>query len=355
MASWRATAQSLAPREAPHADRIGVPAQHPRGIDDVLDGVVVHDRTRLGLERPAALSGLEHDPVPAVQEHRRLEAGAGPKARVHEHHRQHLPLEAAGHLAALDPRGKRSSPSTSSGLQSSRARKSRLVTPAPPRVRRGADRPRAWEKESGGRSRRTCGSVAVPVRTLLANSARWTSTAGRSRCRPRSRPRPATRRTPSASRAPRELIADRDRVGDEPVALDHGDVGQRRRAGHGAAAEGAAEVAQGERIGERAAIATTAPIGRPPARPLANVSASGVTPNDSAALNAPQRPTPHCTSSNSSTAPRSSQSRRAASRNSGGAVPRAGEALHRLDQHRRHGIIDRRVERRDVVERRSSD
>jgi hypothetical protein len=53
----------------------------------------------------------------------------------------------------------------------------------------------------------------------------------------------------------------------------------------------------------RAGVATTAPIGRPPASPLANVKASGVTPTASAAANAPQRPTPHCTSSNSNVAP----------------------------------------------------
>ena len=143
-----------------------------------------------------------------------------------------------------------SSPSTSAGPQSSSARKSRLVTPAPPRGRRGADRPRAWENESGGSSRSTWGSVAVPVRIRRSKSARCTSTAGRSRCSPSSRPRPDTLRTPSAARAAREVLADRDRVGDEPLALDHVDVGERRRAGHRPAAEGAAEIAEGERVGE---------------------------------------------------------------------------------------------------------
>ena len=41
------------------------------------------------------------------------------------------------------------------------------------------------------------------------------------------------------------------------------------------------------------AVATTAPMGSPAASPLAKVRISGVTPYASAALKAPQRPTPH--------------------------------------------------------------
>ena len=65
-----------------------------------------------------------------------------------------------------------------------------------------------------------------------------------------------------------------------------------------------------------AGVAITAPIGSPEASPFAKVSTSGTTPTASAVVNAPQRPTPHCTSSKMSAAPRASQTRRAARRKS---------------------------------------
>ena len=99
-----------APGEGPDAERIGVAAQHPGGIDDVLDRRAIHHRARLGLQRPAALARLQHDGVPAVEEHRGLEAGAGPEARVHEHHRQDLLLQPAADLAPLDPGGQGQQP-----------------------------------------------------------------------------------------------------------------------------------------------------------------------------------------------------------------------------------------------------
>ena len=94
--------------------------------------VPVHHRAGLGLERPASLARLEHDAVAAVEEHRGLEAGPGAEAGVHEHHRQHLLLQPAAHLAPLDPGREREQALDLVGLQSSSARKSRLVTRAPP-------------------------------------------------------------------------------------------------------------------------------------------------------------------------------------------------------------------------------
>ena len=103
--SCRTVSQLPGAREGPHAEHVGVPAEHAGGILDVLDRRAVHHGTRLGLERPAALARLEHDAVPAVQEHRGLEAGARAKARVHEDHRHDLPLEPTGDLAPLHPVG----------------------------------------------------------------------------------------------------------------------------------------------------------------------------------------------------------------------------------------------------------
>ena len=107
-----------------------------------------------------------------------------------------------------------------------------------------------WEKDSGGSSRSTWGSVAVPVRMRRPKSARCTSTAGRPRCSPSSKPAAGHLADAERRGAAGEVLADLDRVGDQPIALDHGDVGERRRAGHRPAAEGAAEVAEGERLGE---------------------------------------------------------------------------------------------------------
>ena len=70
---------------------------------------------------------------------------------------------------------------------------------------------------------------------------------------------------------------------DEPLALDHVERGQRGRARHRPAAEGAAEVADCETRRRWPACATTAPIGSPDASPLAIVRMSGTTPNASAA------------------------------------------------------------------------
>ena len=60
-------------------------------------------------------------------------------------------------------------------------------------------------------------------------------------------------------------------------------------------------------------VASSAPIGSPPASPLATAVASGRTPASSAQNQAPQRPMPVCTSSYSSSAPWRSHSSRASS------------------------------------------
>ena len=170
-----------AARKAPDAERIGVAAEHAGGIDDVLDGVAVHDGAGLGLQRPASLPRLEHHRVPAVEEHGGLEAGAGAEARVHEDHRQHLLLEPPRHLAALDPGGQPQQALHLLGapvLQGQEVALGHASTSSRPASSRSASR---WENESGGSSRSTCGSVAVPVRIRRAKSARCTSTAGRSK------------------------------------------------------------------------------------------------------------------------------------------------------------------------------
>ena len=212
--------------------------------------VAVHHGAGLGLQRPAPPPRLQHDRVAAVEEHRGLEAGAGAEARVHEDHRQHLPLQAAGDLAALDPRRPaRAAPRSRRGT-SPRARGSRawsrehLLESSQQQVGLvGGERERRQQPEHL-RVRRGAGDDA-PARTAHAAPRRPAGP----RCRPSSRPRPLTCRTPSA-RAPRgEARADPDRVLDETLALDHVDGGERGRAGHRSAAERAAEVADADRRG----------------------------------------------------------------------------------------------------------
>src|SRR5262245_23854505 len=187
--------------EGAHGDRVGVTAQHARRLDYVLDRGSVHYRARLRFQSPTPLAGLEDQRMAAVQEHRGLHTAAGAQARVEKHHRQHLALQTARDLAALDARGE-----SQQGFQRFRPpvleRKEVAAryrsTAARPSSSRAAS---TSEKVSGGIRRRTEGSLAVPVRMRWggANSACWTGAAGRPSWSPSSRPRPVTRGTPSAS------------------------------------------------------------------------------------------------------------------------------------------------------------
>ena len=92
------------------------------------------------------------------------------------------------------------------------------------------------------------GSVAVPVRMRCAEQRPLHLGRRAAEVQPQQQPAAAAPGcTPSAARAAREMLADLDGVGDEPLALDHVDVGERRGAGHRPAAEGAAEIAERER------------------------------------------------------------------------------------------------------------
>ena len=219
---------------------------------------------------------------------------------------------------------------------------------------RGGDRPRRSENESGGSSRRTCGSEAVPVRIRRPKSARCTSSGRAVEVQTEQEPAAADTRKRRAPRAPRARWS--------PTRTAFVDAAPRARSHRvlaSAAAQGTGpppKVLPRSPIVRRAVmagVATTAPIGSPAARPLANVRMSGVTPNASAALNAPHRPTPHCTSSKMRAAPRSSQmSARGlretpAEQSRAPASPCTGSTMQRGDR-----VVDRGVERGDVVERR---
>ena len=207
----------------------------------------------------------------------------------------------------------------------------------------------AWRTTAAAAAGAPAGSVAVPVRMRRPKSARCTSAAGRPRCRPSSSPRPDTVRTPSARAPRRQVLADRDRVGDQPLALDHADVGQGGGAGHRPAAEGAAEIAEGERVGEQRARddradrqAAGQSLGeRQRVRGHADRlgRAERATAAD-AALHLVEEE--HGTALVAEAPGRGEELERT--------VARAGEPLHRLDQHRGDVVVHRRVERRDVVE-----
>jgi len=159
-------------------------------------------------------------------------------------------------------------------------------------------------------------------------------------------------RTPCGRRAPRrpgEVLTDLDRVGNEPVALDDGDVGERCRAGTGPppkvlprSPRASASVSRG--------LATTAPIGRPAASPWRTSARRGSRPPPPRA----ERPA----AADAALHLVEQQDGAALVREAAGgleeldrAIPRPREALDRLDQHRGHRAVDRRVEGGDVVER----
>src|SRR5215207_4537772 len=188
-----------ATRKGADAKRISIAAQHPGGVDDMLDRAAVHHSARLGLQCPASLARFQHYRVPTMQEHGGLEAGTSPKARVHEHHGQDLFLQPPGDLAPLDS-GCQGEKVLNRGrapvLQGEKVPFGHCSTCFSPMRRMSAS---LWEKESGGSNLSTAGSVEVPVRIRCPNSAVWTVAAGRSRCKPSSSPRPVTRRTPRSN------------------------------------------------------------------------------------------------------------------------------------------------------------
>ncbi len=98
-------------------------------------------------------------------------------------------------------------------------------------------------------------------------------------------------------------------------------------------------------------LARIAPIGKPPAMPLAADITSGSMPAHSWANSLPVRPMPDCTSSMPSRMPNSSQAARSPRRNSALPDADAAFALHRLDQHARRLRPDRVAQRVQVVER----
>ena len=100
----------------------------------------------------------------------------------------------------------------------------------------------------------------------------------------------------------------------------------------------------------RSSRAMAAPIGRPFASAFASVNTSGVTSTPWNANHVPVRPTPVCTSSNSSRAPRSSHSRRA-SAGTRRQRDHAAFAEHGLEQHRGRRVVDRRRQRVGVAGR----
>ena len=90
----------------------------------------------------------------------------------------------------------------------------------------------------------------------------------------------------------------------------------------------------------------TAPIGSPDARPLAMVMISGVTPKDSAAVKAPTpaNSTLHLVEYQHRTDP--VRGTAGGGEEFGGAVPRTGHALDRLEDQRRDCLIEGCLERR---------
>ena len=98
-----------------------------------------------------------------------------------------------------------------------------------------------------------------------------------------------------------------------------------------------------------------APIGMPPARPLATVTTSGVTPWPWWANQRPVRPMPDCTSSSQSRAPCRVATSRAAREVALRRHDDAGLALDRLEQHGRGLVGDGRGERVGVAVRHEGD
>src|SRR5690606_36119369 len=270
--------------ERAHRQGVGVARQHPRRLDDVLDGGAVHHGVEFGLDRPAPLAGLQRERVTAVEEHRCFHRRTSAQRWVEEHHRQHLALEAAGHLAALDPRGKLQQPVDRVDRpvlhreEVAAAQVSTLASAS------SSSRASSVVNDSGGSSRSVSGWVAVPVSTRCCHSSRWTWAAGRSSSSPIRKPRPCTARTAGIRAASAISIALTLRVlASRSSLLITSSVAS--AAAHGTGPPPNVEPRSPIRMSSTSEpAASTAAIGRPLASPLAIDSASGTTPKDSAAV-----------------------------------------------------------------------
>jgi hypothetical protein len=151
-------------------------------------------------------------------------------------------------------------------------------------------------------------------------------------------------------RALGQIVADPHRIRDETLPLDHGDVRQRRRAGHRTAPESAAQVADadgtsdlrgGDNRSDRQpgceALGKGEQIGSHPERLRSAERAAASNP----ALDLVEN---ECGAAIGADPARGAEKL-------GRAVASAGEALHRLHDYGRHGLVHRRIERGNIVER----
>ena len=198
-----------APGKRAHAERIGVAAQHARGLDDVLDrspsitapGSVSSAQLPFPGSSTTAWPPWRNIAVSKLVRVRRL-GSMNTMAK-------HLPLEAAADLPALDPSREPEQPldlRVVPVLQGEKVALGHASTSLSPARRRSAS---SAENESG---RQETEHVRDPTRYRSGCDGRRAraapSAAGRSRCRPSSSPRPLTRGDAQGPRAAREVIAD---------------------------------------------------------------------------------------------------------------------------------------------------
>ena len=365
----------------------GTPAARP-ALDRVVPVDAGHDRRAVAgehargvLERLAAaelqLVGAEHDRQHAEPVDRGLQRDARARGRLLEEAGDAAPGRAAGvqvgrlveRLATARPAPSAARPSSPpsdrqpgrrgvhggppgetsdrGGAHAGRPfgrRRARRRSPRRPGRPRGARDTAAGTRRSavGVTGRRSTPAPQQAPGRLGGREHRSSSTAS-------SRPMPRTEATPGISaRLSREQRADLAGVLDQALALDRVEHGQRRGGDRRAAAEGGGVVAALEAVADL--VGHQRADRQAAARPLASADGVGLDAVPWKANQAPQRPMPVCTSSNSSSASWRSHSARAACRNSSRAATRRPRPAPARPA-RRPCAGRRRRQRLDVVAR----
>ena len=197
---------------------------------------------------------------------------------------------------------------------------------------------------SGGASRSTSAAGALTMKPA-SRAARAAAGAEFSvSTMPSSRPSP---RTWSISGWPRSstpvamCLPSASTWSSRPSVVDGVEHGERGGGAHRVAGEGRPVLAGLQQRARPRRCRSSAPIGMPPPRPLARVITSGTMPDRWCASQLPVRPMPVCTSSITSSAPRSAVIRLACGEIAVRRRDHAGLAEDRLQEHRGDGLVDR--------------
>src|SRR3990170_1505011 len=176
----------------------------------------------------------------------------------------------------------------------------------------------AWSTSAGPTTRggvsRSTRSPAEPTTRPASRQAATAGPAGRSSSQPSRRPRPRTSVTAGSAARPEESRAPISRTLARSSSSRASRTAQAAAQATGLPPKGEAW-SPGEKAPAASSRTSSAPIGRPFARPFASATTSGLIPSCSWAKKVPVRPSPHCTSSKTRSAPLPRASSAADSRN----------------------------------------